>query len=66
MTPTDIKMLRKQLGLSADEFAEYFGLTGVHRARTAWAWEKGKLLPSKERREHMRKVYHMIQKKEKR
>lgn len=53
MNPSEIKDIRKRLGLTADQFAERLGLTGKHRARTVFKWERGVYTPSKLRQEMM-------------
>lgn len=53
MTPAEIKTLRKRLKLGADAFAEKLGLTGRHRGRCVYGWEKGQLRPSVARIEKM-------------
>lgn len=49
MTPARIRTVRKKLGLNADKFAELLGLTGVHRERNVFNWEKGICKPSRQR-----------------
>lgn len=53
MQPYRIKTIRKTFGLSPDAFAALMGLTGKHRARTVFAWEKGQIKPSKDRETKM-------------
>lgn len=53
MTPKDIYKLRKLMGLSQDQFAEWAGLTGRGRSRSVYFWEKGKLRPSVARLQRM-------------
>lgn len=39
MTPAELKIARKTLGLSQEGFARAMGLTGVHSDRTVRRWE---------------------------
>lgn len=43
MTPTQIRALRKRLGLNCADFGELVGVSG----RTVEDWEQGRRVPSK-------------------
>jgi DNA-binding transcriptional regulator YiaG len=58
MTPKQIRDLRKKMGLSQDQFAEWSGLTGRGRSRSVYFWEKGKLRPSVNRLKRMLEELH--------
>ena len=44
MTPTEIKQIRRELGLSANGMAKALGM-GVHGGRTVRRWEAGDIVP---------------------
>jgi DNA-binding transcriptional regulator YiaG len=46
MTPSQIRALRKRLGLAPDGFASALGFTGKSVRITVWRWETGKRKPS--------------------
>lgn len=56
MTPARIRAVRKKLGLNADNFAELLGLTGVHRERNVFNWEKGICRPNKQHIEKLLEI----------
>lgn len=43
MTPKRIAALRKRLGMTGAEFAEYLGIDRI----TVWRWEAGKAKPGR-------------------
>jgi DNA-binding transcriptional regulator YiaG len=46
MTPTQIRRLRKSLGLTMDAFAAKLGFDGKQRRGTVYRWEAGLRKPS--------------------
>jgi DNA-binding transcriptional regulator YiaG len=46
MTPSQVRRLRKRLGLSPEDFAAALGFSGDHVRITVWRWETGKRKPS--------------------
>jgi len=46
MTPTEIKALRKSLGLTQSRFGRLLGLDGKDVSNTVRSWESGRRVPS--------------------
>jgi transcriptional regulator with XRE-family HTH domain len=56
MTPSQIRDLRKALGLSLDEFAEKLGYEGKHRGYHVYRLETGKCVPDESTIKLMREM----------
>jgi DNA-binding transcriptional regulator YiaG len=46
MTPSQIKSLRKRLGLSVYDFATALGFSKANARTLVWRWEHGERVPS--------------------